>query len=287
MRYFALFLCLFVGACGSSKGVREFQLYTQAFDYQVEAGNTVLDSVARAERIVALRRIKRRGEFSEFRPEEAAYWVDTVQPPITDSIRSSISSLKTYNNTLSALANGEKAEALANKLGQLSSDLISAGASITIAVGGPTVVTGSNALLKQLLDEINVLLPAIKLVAVRAGREAFRKLLIETYPTMREFQKSLRDSTPVMFELLKRGRATRGSFEPNAIASTADAENLRRERELLAGWVLLMDKSLIAMETAYLAAKSDALLLQDVSAVGEAAIELRVTAEQIKSTRSK
>jgi hypothetical protein len=45
-------------ACGPA-GVAEFQLYNQAFNSQFEQGDAILDSVARAERTVVLRGIRR------------------------------------------------------------------------------------------------------------------------------------------------------------------------------------------------------------------------------------
>ena len=100
-----LFLIILLGGCAT--GAAEFQLYIQGFDDQYEQGQIVLDRVARAERIVVRRRLARTSA-SGFNPDDAAYYLDTGDPPITASIRASLKSLKDYNHALGALANGER-----------------------------------------------------------------------------------------------------------------------------------------------------------------------------------
>ena len=48
-----------------------------------------------------------------FDPDNAAYYLDTVDPPITASFRASLKSLKIYNEALVGLTNGEAASVLA------------------------------------------------------------------------------------------------------------------------------------------------------------------------------
>ncbi|MCP4933523.1 MAG: hypothetical protein GY927_04800, partial [bacterium] len=221
-----LTIVLFVISCGSTQGVIEYQKYTLAFNMQIEAGNNVLDSVARAERIVGLRRIKRGGDFPDFSPNDAAYFVDTVQPPVTASIRASLNILKSYNDALAGLANGEAAEALAARLGKLVADLSGTTVAIANALGGPSAVTGVDTLAGELINKINIFTKIFKAVAVRQGREQFREQLIEAAPDMEKFLVELRESTPVMFELLKLGKTKAGSFEGTLGVSSADLKEL-------------------------------------------------------------
>lgn len=265
----------------------EFQQYTLAFNLQLDAGNQVLDALARAERIVFIRSTKSNSRIPDFDPNDAAYWVDTVQPPITASLRSSLGILKSYNDALGGLANGETAEALAARFGKLSSDILGAGLAFSGAIAGPTAVTGAGDLLNDLKFKLDLLAPFLKVALVRAGREKFRNQLVQAAPKVSEFLIALRNATPKMFELMKRARVTPGSFDGVGGVSKASRKELERERALLAGWVLLMDKTYVAMDLAVGAASSKMSSIQTAAAVSEAAIELRIISEQVKSIRSR
>lgn len=276
------FIALLSG-CGS-RGAAEFQLYNQAFNSQYEQGEAILNSVARAERIVARRRVYRGPYIQPFDPDRAAYYVENVDPPITASIRASARSLKSYNEALGALANGEAAEALSNRVGALGTNIIGAIAASEVAFGGTAAIPGADLLVSESAKTLNLALPIIKQIATYASREAFRKQLIASYPAMRELLLTLRNGTPAMFFMLERSRVVRGSESATGLSSEAEIA-LSKDRELLAGWVLLMDQTLVAMDAAAVAALSDAPAA-DLASLSEAAVELRVLAEKVKSLRS-
>ncbi len=271
-----------LSGCGSTQGAVEFQIYTAAFELQLEAGNHVLDSVARAERIIAMRRINRRGSIPDFRPEEAAYWVDTAPPPVTESIRSSLKILKSYNDALGGLANGESAKALAARQGKLLTDIASTGVFIASIPSGTTAIPSSAALISGIDANVKALTKIFEVIATGYGRENFRKQLIDAAPKMRSFIEELRASTPIMFELMEQARYDEGD---TSLSATNRAE-LERERKLLAGWVLLMDKTLFAMDLAIEAASAEQSSVFSSTAMSDAAIELKVVAEQVKNLRS-
>ena len=58
------------------------------------------------------------------------------------------------------------------------------------------------------------------------------------------------------------------------------------KRQLLAGWVLLMDKSLVALDQAVAAAQSNDAAAR-AAGLTDASIELKVFAEQMKAIRLK
>ncbi len=288
-RLLGVFLILFLGAtlCGcATRGVAEFQLYNQAFDTQYEHGEVILDSLARAERTVVLRRLRHSSEIPEFNPDQAAYFVENVDPPITGSIRTSVKSLKTYNDALGGLANGEAAAVLSNRIGTLATNITGAIAASQAALAGAAAIPGATELVSKSVQALQLAAPVIKEVATFASRCAFRKQLIAAYPSMRDLLLALRKGTPAMFEVLKRARVQRGSLEEPSGISMEGRAALENDRAMLAAWVILLDKTLVAMNAAVVAAMTEAPSA-DLASLAEASIELRVLAEQIKTLRTR
>jgi hypothetical protein len=88
-----------------------------------------------------------------------------------------------------------------------------------------------------------------------------------------------------MYEILKRARVTPGALGRDTPLGISDAAALERERQLLASWVVLLDKTLLAMEAAVLTAMSDAPA-DDLTFLAEASLELKILAEQVKKLRN-
>ena len=89
-----------------------------------------------------------------------------------------------------------------------------------------------------------------------------------------------------MYQIMERSLVVRGSDETDT-GRSPDAERvLANKRQLLAGWVLLMDKSLLALDQAVAAAKSSDSAAR-VAGLTDASIELKVFAEQMKAIRLK
>ncbi|MBY5405934.1 hypothetical protein [Rhizobium leguminosarum] len=271
---------------GCASGVPEFQLYVQAYVSQYLQGQNVLDRVARAERIVVRRRLDLGSADVDFDPDKAGYYLDVGDPPITGSIRASLNSLNNYNAALGALASGEKAEAIATRMGTFASALIGTAATLVQATGPATLIPSATKPLDQALQAVNRAVPLVKTIATYASRDAFRKQLIGAYPAMRQLSLAMRDATPAMYEIIRRSYVQRGSLETGSGISVANTDLLLRDRELLAGWVILMDKSVEAMDvaakTAMTGASSD-----DLAALTAASLELQVVAKQIQDIRKK
>ncbi|MER8394924.1 hypothetical protein NKH10_23885 [Mesorhizobium sp. M1340] len=278
-----VFYSISLASCVS--GVAEFQLYVQAFGKQYEQGQTVLDRVARAERIVVRRRMAGTSA-SDFNPDQAAYYIDIGDPPITASIRASLKSLKDYNDALGALASGERAEALVARAGTLTVALAGTVTALGAATGAAALVPGASQLVSQAAGAANQAVPIFQRIGAHASRESFRRQLIEAYPAMRELMLAMREGTPAMYEIMKRSYVQRGSLEtPTGIPSSNVAE-LEKDRELLAGWVVLIDRSLAAMETAVATAMSGASP-GDLAALTAASVELQVLAVQVQDIRKR
>ena len=276
------FLAILIHGCGA-RGVAEYQLYTQAFSAQFEQGEVVLNAVAVAERKLVLQAIKRRKRL-EFRPDEAAYFVEAVDPPITGSIRASSKALKSYNDALGALANGEAAEALSNRVGTLVGNIVSAVTAADVVLNGIERIEAANLLASKSKQTLLDVAPIIKQVATIASRQEFRRQLLESYRYMKELLLTLRDGTEVMFMVLERSRVEFGRGPKNPAVPKGAIADVEKDRVLLASWVILIDKTIVAMEAAAAAAMTD-IDAVDLAALAESSIELRVLAENVKKLR--
>lgn len=267
-----------IGLLGCAQGAAEFQLYAKAFDGQYEQAQRVFDAMARAERVV----VKRNLASNEFQPALAAYYLDNVDPPVTSSIRNSLRSLKNYNDALAALQNGEAANALLNRVGTITTNVVAAIASTQVALGGPAAQIGATKLIGDSDSLLKAVLPILQPLVTAASREAFRQQLVVAYPSMKGLVVTLRDNTPVIFALFKRSHQNIDERRPSKEALLA----IEKDREMLAGWVLLLDQTLITMEAAVTAAMSDASS-NELAVLAEASVDLKVLAEKVKSLRLK
>jgi len=278
-------LVLLLSGCltaGCAQGVPQYNVYVLAFNAQYEQGDSVLDIVGQAERAVGSRQLNP----AVFDPDNSAYYLDTVDPPITASFRASLRSLKTYNEALVGLTNGEAASVLAARVSVLANNTAAGISAGSVALGGPAAVVGAEGVVIATTGALKIAEPIFKTAATAASREAFRQELIRAYPEMRMLLVELRKATAPMYQIMRRSLVVRGSDETDT-GRSPDAERvLANKRQLLAGWVLLMDKSLLALDQAVAAAKSSDSAAR-VSGLTDASIELKVFAEQMKAIRLK
>ena len=68
--------------------------------------------------------------------------------------------------------------------------------------------------------------------------------------------------------------------------SAANRKSYKKDLQLLAGWVILIDRTIISLDIAVKAAMSDASPA-NLAALSEAAVELRILAAQIRSQQNK
>jgi len=278
-------LALLLSGClgaGCAQGVPEYNTYVLAFNAQYEQGDSVLDIVGQAERTVGSRQLNA----AVFEPDNSAYYLDTVDPPITASFRASLKSLKTYNEALVGLTNGEAVNVLSSRIAVLASNTATGISAGSVALGGPAAAVGAQGVVAATTGALKVAEPIFKTAATAASREAFRQELIKAYPEMRMLLVELRKATAPMYQIMRRSLVVRGSDETDT-GRSPDAERvLANKRQLLAGWVLLMDKSLLALDQAVAAAKSNDSAAR-ISGLTDASIELKVFAEQMKAIRLK
>ena len=222
---------------GCATGVAEFRLHVKAFDDQYDQGQLVLNALARAERKLVKAKIDER-PYDQFNPGEAAYYLDNVDPPITASIRASYKSLKSFMMPLGALANGEAAAALSNRIGTLVTNLSDAAAATRLAAAGFAIAPAA-VLLGKTFGYLTSAQDILKPLLTAASLQSFRTEILRTYPAMYNLLEELREGTAVMYIVFRESHR-----DKNGHTSKAGRDELAKERELLAGWVVLMDRAL-------------------------------------------
>lgn len=280
-RLVALLSTGLAGLAGCTSGTAEFALYDAAYDAQHAQSTRVLDRLGEAETTLRARLSEAEDGIPPFDPDRAPQilGLGDADPPLTASLRHSLDALKSYNEALSGLATGAAAEALALRLQTASTALGEAAQSVLGVAGvGLAGVAGLQA-------SLTAALPALQQIATITDRARFRRDLVAAYPAMRDLLVALRGSTPAMFEVMTRARVVPGLLEDDVEGvPIADLPKVEADRKLLAGWVLLLDATLSAMDAAVAAADSrDAV---DMTALIAGAAEVKALADTIGALRS-
>ncbi|MEL6235086.1 MAG: hypothetical protein AAFR46_11820 [Pseudomonadota bacterium] len=280
-----LMVLLATGLAGCTAGTAEFALYDAAYDAQHAESTRVLDRLGDAETTLRARLSEAEDGIAPFDPDRAPQilGLGDVDPPLTASLRHSLDALKSYNDALSGLATGAAAEALALRL-QTASTALSEAAQSVLGVAG-VGVAGVGAPGAGLQASLAAALPALQQIATITDRARFRRDLVAAYPAMRDLLEALRGSTPAMFDVMKRSHVVPGLLEDDVEGvPITDLPKVEADRKLLAGWVLLLDATLDAMDAAVAAADSrDAV---DMTALVAGAAEVKALADTIGALRS-
>lgn len=268
-------LTLTISGCVS--GSAEFQVYGEAFDAQTERGNALLDRLSAAERSNRQKILERSDGSTAFDPELAAYYVDVGDPPITASLRSSLKSVALYNDLLISLANGEYAKARAAKVGAIIANLrVARNALSVVAPRSLAVSTAISATATRLL-------PLFQQLSALHDRQTFRREVIRAYPDIRELLLALRAGTPDMFQVIRDSYVQVGRLDLRGGISAADLEKLDAVRQQLAGWVILIDATIVALDNAVRVVLSTSSTT-DLQALLDTSIELKVLVETLRSS---
>lgn len=272
----SIILVLSVSAC--SYGEAEFQLYQKSFGVQHVEGAKVFDRLGRAERVLERRGIANAPGIPDFDPLLAAIYLDLGDPPLTASLRASLEALESYNNVLSNLATGASAKSLAAQLS-------AANAALDGTIASLMGITGQTATFATpLAGVIATAVPALELAIKARNRQEFRRQILAAYSDMEALLLELRNGTPVMFFVMREARKTPGLIDGVDGLTVAAREALEDDRKLLAGWVLLIDETLIAMESARDAVRAGRGSA-DLTGLVAATVEIEATAKAIKAAR--
>ncbi|NVK20297.1 MAG: hypothetical protein HWE30_16495 [Methylocystaceae bacterium] len=279
IRQVALFLAIGLTQLACSYGATEFQIYDQAFETQYLESAKVMDRLGQAERTIVRRLPDRQLVTRDFDPDEAAYVLDVGDPPLTGAVRVSLDALKAYNDALSGLVTGDSAAAMAAELGLVSGNLENSINALTSVTG---VALGYGSGLAQAMAQV---LPVFQLAQTARSRQEFRRQLVAAHPHMRALLLEMRAGTLQMFAVMRRSREGRRVLGSGGSSFSAEAlQGLESDRKLLAGWVILLDKTLVTMETAVAAVEAGAgsAGLSDLLA---ATVDLKATAQAIEAAR--
>ncbi|WP_105435810.1 hypothetical protein [Neorhizobium tomejilense] len=274
-----LILCLVAGGC-ANRGYVEFQAYSASFDLQYQQADKVLERLAIAER--KNYRTAFPNDLMKFDPRRAAYYIDTIEPPLTASIRQSLLTIQSYNVALLSLANGESADAYVAKIATTISDATAAIAAAQIAFSGQVQTKAAEALVASVGRQLAFALPGLRTAARLRGQQAFRILLRETQPSMEKALVLLADNTPALYETLALAKG-KTSGRPGDPYTSDDLRGLEAEQAELAGWVLTLEATRRSLNAAANAAatRNDV----DITVLAANASDMKVLAEQLKAAR--
>ncbi|CUX34438.1 MULTISPECIES: hypothetical protein [Agrobacterium] len=276
LRNFIIIL-LFLPGC-TAAGLREFELYRQAYEAQYVEADLLLADLAKAERNSWQRS---HAADRDFNPDHAAYYIEGAEPPLTASLRRSLIALKDYNAALVALATGENAETLVTRFTGFAANVDSAYESIT-AIKKRSAPEEVLAVADKIWPGVRAAEAVGNSLLAAAGREEFRVRLSTNNKKMQEFLSALRSATPAMYKLLAAGQRR---YSRDGGGNQEDDELQKKNRRLLAGWVLLIDQSSVALARAAQAAETPNTI--SISNLNGAAIELRILAERIRLERAR
>lgn len=282
---FAFSFIAMLGAC--SNGIEEFRYFSAAYKAQTESGEAALDRLAVSERKLwavtfDARRVDRDSGSTvipAFDPDDSPYLVAVGDPPLTASIRSSLRSVLHFNQAMTGLATGEAATVLTARMSAASVSVASAAGSLSTAAGIPQ----GAALAPGVQAVVSAVGPLFEQLAQAEDRARFRTLLIDTYPQVKELIGKLRAGTVEMFEVHKEAYKEPGSLSGVDGVPEEKLPELEKERLRLAAWVVLLDKSLVAMDEAILAISDDSVTPASLVAVSQ---ELSRLAESVTRLRN-
>ncbi|MBB4229332.1 hypothetical protein [Rhizobium mongolense] len=272
-------LCLVVSGC-ANRGHVEFQAYSTAFDLQYQQADKILERLAIAER--RNYKIAYPNDPLKFDYSRAAYYLDTVEPPLTASLRKSLLTIQAYNAALLSLANGESADAYVAKVAAAISDATAAVAASQIAFKGPGQTKAAEALVASVGNQLAFAVPGLRTAANLRGQQAFRMLLQETHPYMEKALATLIKGTPTFYEVLAFAKG-KTSGRPGDPYTSDDIKALENEQAELAGWVLTLEATRKALNAAANAAASRADI--NITVLAASASDMKVLAEQLKAAR--
>ena len=280
LRLLSLASCLLSLVSCNAVAYREFQSYSDAFDAQYAQGDTVLQKVAVAEKQIWAKTAPLLNPKGTFNPDDAAYYLDNVEPPYTASLRATLKVIKSYNEAMIALASGENAKALSSRVSTLTRNVAAAVIATQVIGAGTSLPTplsakGADRFAENLTDQL-VLIPVVKGVASIASRESFRTRLVDSHGAIHNMLIELRNNgTPIMYEMLREKSGKVGSSrlpQPDQEAQVP-----------LAGWVMLLDKTDAALAAAVEAARNGSQFNLDT--LSQASIELTILAEQVRAAK--
>ncbi|MDA5634275.1 MULTISPECIES: hypothetical protein [Rhizobium/Agrobacterium group] len=276
--YLFVVVLFFLPGC-TATGLREFELYRQAYEAQFAEADALLVDIAKAERAL-WKAVDSSKKNKWFVADDAAFYVEGTEPPLTHSLRGSLLAVREYNAALVALGGGENADRLTGRLRSLGLDINSAYASVKVAVRAGN----------QAAQVAKVLAPGLEIAAVGinqslkiAARHQFSERVVSTSKDVEVLLVGLRNAAPSIYIMLDAGDEYLFDSRPAVERSAAKD----RRRAQVGGWVLLIDQSIATLKKAVQAAAAPRALDTSIDDLSAAALELRILAEKVRAERTR
>ncbi len=236
--------------CVNNSGVAEFTRYQQSFDRGLIIGESVLDRLSVAERALGRAELAPLDPASfSFDPTRARYYVDTVEPPVTASLRASLALVADYNQTVAALASGESAEALATRLNLIGNGALMVGTRVSALAAGPGGQLAG--LAAGLASPLNALTPLTKRAFAFRTQAAFRDEVVARKGDVQAVMRALIDATPEIFNVIALPVAqSHRSVLGNTPFTEDETRMLTALQRDLANLVILLEASSTALDAA-------------------------------------
>lgn len=240
------FLGSFLTGCSSTRGIAEFTAYSQAYSSAAETGQALLDRLAVAERrVFQSSEAPLTADNVKFEVSNARYYVGTVDPPATASLRATLAVVGSYNDALVGLVNGQATDAIIAQFSLIGNSAMTAESQFA-GVGGE--LAGITAGIVTPLTELKKL---AKFALELRSREEFRNRLVADHAQVDKVLEGLVKATPDMYAVLARPmtrnvKAISGT-RPLTIEERTELETLRGA---LASWVILLESSRAALAIA-------------------------------------
>tara|TARA_R110000850_G_scaffold200600_2_gene326699 strand:- start:1647 stop:2375 length:729 start_codon:yes stop_codon:yes gene_type:complete len=208
----------------------------------------ILDRFAVAERKVFLETNQRSTEFD---PDNARYYVDDIDPPVAASLRQSFAITNAYTEALGALASGESAKQISEKITEIGTLATTAGVSVAGVTGSPQIVQAATAATK-IVDPLKAMEELVEYAFTIRTRKEFRDRLLQDYKTVDDTLIKMSEITGPSFELMKWSKYLSSDMSTSGITKA----ELSELRSLMANWVVLIEKSRAALEGAKIAVET-------------------------------
>jgi flagellin-like hook-associated protein FlgL len=269
-------------------GVAEFETYKTSFDNVQSTSTAILDQLAQQERWLFFAVNKNARSPVKFDPNLARYYTDSVDPPGTASFRAALATIKTYNDLLYGLETGQTAQALAAKVAALEASITSAASDTSglFAAGAPGATASIQAAITSFNGLFGELQPFLQLALTARSQEEFRTFLVQSYPTVRKLLLELRNSTAKIFPVLTAAVVDPANRVGRSLTA-AEQSKIDTYRKLLADWVVLIETTIKALDTANVAALAPPTLVDRVTGLTTIATELDTAAQSARKNLAK
>jgi outer membrane murein-binding lipoprotein Lpp len=282
----AVVMALLVAGCAGHAGVEEFRVYTESVNAVAVGSEPIVGQIRIAEREFYKERISngkevlgKRDENAEtngyveiFYPEHAVFFAETSDPPYTAAIVYSLATIVSYNRSLLLYADGAALEPLLAEVGRIEFLAGNATAAIGFAASAMPHMAAAQTALSALREAAHL--------AIQAGsREAFRTELLSREEDVQALLDALIASSETTFEYLTRN-TVKALRRDNT--NKAELKKLELKREMLAEWVVGLERSKVMLKKAVTAASTDGDPVAVFAGAADTFAEIRESVARIR-----